>query len=60
VMSLFAIIFIGFMPFGSLFAGILAHSLGAPATVTLFALLCAVAAMFYLRLRGTRSPVPEQ
>jgi MFS family permease len=58
VMSLFAIIFIGFMPFGSLLAGVLAHSLGAPATVTLFALFCAMAAMVYLRLRGTTSSVP--
>jgi MFS family permease len=58
VMSLFAIIFIGFMPFGSLLAGTLAHALGAPATVTLFALFCAMAALVYLRSRGTASAPP--
>jgi MFS family permease len=58
LMSLFAIIFIGFMPFGSLLAGVLAHALGAPATVTLFALFCAMAAMVYLRARGAASSVP--
>jgi MFS family permease len=58
VMSLFAIIFIGFMPFGSLLAGTLAHALGAPATVTLFALFCAMAALVYLRVRGTASAPP--
>jgi MFS family permease len=58
VMSLFAIIFIGFMPFGSLLAGTLAHALGAPATVTLFALFCAIAALVYLRSRGTASAPP--
>jgi MFS family permease len=58
VMSLFAIIFIGFMPFGSLLAGTLAHALGAPATVMLFALFCAMAALVYLRSRGTASAPP--
>lgn len=58
VMSLFSIIFIGFMPFGSLLAGVLAHSLGAPATVTLFALLCAMAAIVYLRSLSVTSSAP--
>jgi len=58
VMSLFSIVFIGFMPFGSLLAGVLAHSLGAPATVTLFALFCAMAAIVYLRSLGTISSAP--
>jgi hypothetical protein len=57
-MSLFSIVFIGFMPFGSLLAGVLAHSLGAPATVTLFALFCAMAAIVYLRSLGTISSAP--
>lgn len=49
VMSLFSIIFIGLQPVGSLFAGALAESVGAPVTVSLFGVMCILSAAAYLR-----------
>jgi nitrite reductase/ring-hydroxylating ferredoxin subunit/predicted MFS family arabinose efflux permease len=49
VMSIFSIVFVGFMPIGSLLGGAAAHVIGAPATVILFALLCLIGAIVYLR-----------
>lgn len=48
VMSIFSIVFVGFMPLGSLLGGAAADVIGAPATVILFALLCLIGAIVYL------------
>ncbi len=61
VMSLFAMAFMGMMPFGSLFAGSLANQIGAPQTLWLGGLGClAGAAMFAWqlpRLRASLRPI---
>jgi MFS family permease len=44
VMGVWALIFGGMMPFGSLEAGVLAHAVGVPATMVIGAAVCAVAA----------------
>jgi len=44
VMGVWALIFGGMMPFGSLEAGVLAHVIGVPATMIIGAAICAVAA----------------
>ena len=48
VMSIFSIVFVGFMPLGSLLGGAAADAIGAPATVVLFASLCFIGASVYL------------
>jgi MFS family permease len=51
VMSFYTVAFVGMAPFGSLFAGALAHSIGAPRTVMLSGACCiAVAVWFATRL----------
>jgi MFS family permease len=42
VMSIFSIVFVGFMPIGSLLGGAAAYVIGAPATVILFAFICGI------------------
>src|SRR5262249_1765011 len=64
VMSLYTMMFIGMGPFGSLLAGSLAHTTGAPARVRLGGLLCSAAGIvFALRIpymrRFVRYPLPE-
>ncbi|MBN1853291.1 MAG: MFS transporter [Pirellulales bacterium] len=49
VMSLFAMAFFGMAPLGSLLAGILAHHLGAPATVMLGGSCCIIGAILFSR-----------
>lgn len=44
VMCVWALIFGGMMPFGSLEAGVLAHVIGVPATMMIGAVICALAA----------------
>jgi hypothetical protein len=48
VMGIWALIFGGMMPFGSLEAGILAHGLGVPVTMIIGAGVCALAAIVTL------------
>ncbi len=56
VMSVYAMMFLGMTPFGSLLAGLLAHPLGAPATVAVGGMACVVAAVvFAWRLPGFRA-----
>jgi MFS family permease len=58
VMSLYSMAFLGMAPFGSLFAGTLARSYGAAATVFIGGIACLLAAMlFALRLPHLRSLV---
>ena len=53
VMAVYAMMFLGMTPFGSLLAGLLADPLGAPATVALGGTVCVVAgAIFAWRLPG--------
>lgn len=55
VMSVYAMMFLGMTPFGSLLAGLLAHPFGAPATVAIGGMACmAAAAVFAWRLPGFR------
>jgi MFS family permease len=44
VMSVYAMMFLGMAPFGSLLAGLVAHPLGAPATVAMGGAVCVAAA----------------
>jgi hypothetical protein len=48
VMGIWALIFGGMIPFGSLEAGALAHYLGTSATLAIGALICALAALVTL------------
>ena len=58
VMSYYTMAFVGMTPFGSLLAGSLADKFGAPVTVLISGLLCAVgAAWFASRLKGLRNIV---
>jgi MFS family permease len=58
VMSLFAMSFAGTMPFGSLYAGSLASSIGAPWTLIISGIVCiAVALLFYRRLKPMREVI---
>ena len=58
VMSLYAMAFMGMAPFGSLLAGTLASSIGAPATVMIGGIACLGAAgWFYSRLPEIRALV---
>ena len=47
VMALYTMMFMGMAPFGSLFAGSLAHRLGAPLTVSVGAVACICAAILF-------------
>jgi hypothetical protein len=47
VMSFYAVAFVGMAPFGSLFAGALAHSVGAPLTVILSGTCCIAGAVWF-------------
>lgn len=49
IMSLYSMSFIGLAPFGSLFAGTAAHSIGTPRTVQLCGVLCLLAAALFSR-----------
>jgi len=56
VMAVYSMMFMGMVPFGAFFAGLLAEKLGAPLTVALGALGCLVgSAVFLLRLPGLRA-----
>jgi len=58
VMSLYAMSFMGMMPFGSLLAGFLASHMGAPATVTIGGIACLLGAVvFAQRLPAMRKIV---
>jgi predicted MFS family arabinose efflux permease len=50
IMSLHVMMFMGTMPFGSLLAGVIAESLGAPVTIAMGAICCLGAALLF-RLR---------
>ena len=55
VMALYTMMFMGMAPFGSLFAGALAHRLGAPLTVSIGAVACIGAAtLFFFHLPRIR------
>jgi MFS family permease len=60
VMAVYSMMFMGMAPFGSLLAGALAHSLGAPGTVALGGLACITGALVFawrlpaLRLEARR------
>jgi MFS family permease len=55
VMALYTMMFMGMAPFGSLFAGALAHRLGAPLTVSIGAMACIGAAtLFFFHLPRIR------
>ena len=56
IMSLYTIAFIGMTPFGSLLAGTLAHSLGAPRTLILGGASCVLGAILF----GRRLPAWRQ
>ena len=49
IMSLYTMAFIGMTPFGSLLAGAMAHSIGAPRTVLLGGLCCMIGALLFAR-----------
>jgi MFS family permease len=49
VMAFFAMAFMGTMPFGNLFAGIIADRIGAPRTVFLGGVACVVGALLFAR-----------
>jgi len=56
VMSVYSMMFMGMAPFGALFAGMVAHKLGAPLTLTLGGLVCLVgSATFGVYLPGLNS-----
>ncbi len=58
VMSFYAMSFAGTMPFGSLYAGSLASSIGAPRTLIISGIVCiAVALLFYRRLKPMREVI---
>jgi hypothetical protein len=52
VMSLYTMSFMGMMPFGSLLAGLLATSIGAPHTVFLSGIACLLAAGVFAAAQG--------
>jgi MFS family permease len=55
VMSFYTVAFVGMAPFGSLFAGAMAHAIGAPRTVIISGICClAGAAWFATRLPAIR------
>lgn len=56
LMSLFSMVFLGFAPLGNLLAGYAAQHIGAPHTVTIYALICLIGAavLGYGLCRSTR------
>ena len=65
LMSVFAMIFLGMAPFGALIAGLIAKPLGAPLTVTIGGVCCALSAIVFLRRlpeirEGTRSMIADR
>ena len=48
-MSFYTMAFMGMVPFGSLFAGGVAHRIGAPATVAIGGIACIVGAIAFAR-----------
>ena len=53
VMSFFTMAFMGMMPFGSLFAGSLAHKIGAPLTLFIGGTSCVFGSLYcYYRLKN--------
>jgi MFS family permease len=66
VMSVYAMMFLGMAPFGALFAGALAHPLGAPTTVAIGGVVCLVAAgvfgwrLVHVRAEARRLIVTQQ
>ena len=64
IMAVYATMFMGVQPIGSLIAGGVAKKIGAPYTLTLFGVLCFVASLIFIfrvvmRLnRGTEAPAP--
>jgi len=60
VMGVWALIFVGATPIGSLVAGYAAHQVGAPHTVQIGAGVCAVSGLYAMRaLRKIRSDAPQ-
>jgi MFS family permease len=60
VMSYYTMAFFGSAPFGSLFAGALAHRIGAPFTVALTGVCCLAGAAWYaLRFRSVESALRD-
>jgi hypothetical protein len=65
-MALYTMMFMGMAPFGSLFAGALAHRVGAPLTVSIGAVACIGAATFFyfhlprIRVEGRRLIVAQE
>ncbi|MGB6973583.1 MAG: MFS transporter [Terracidiphilus sp.] len=58
VMSYYTMAFVGMAPFGSLLAGALAHTIGAPRTVILCGFACILGALwFWTRLPGIRREI---
>jgi MFS family permease len=49
MMSFYALAFMGMVPFGSLFAGILASKIGAPATLLIGGILCVIGAVLFAK-----------
>jgi MFS family permease len=64
VMSYYTVAFVGMAPFGSLFAGAMAHRIGAPATVLISGAACILgAAWFFSQMKTVRKamrPIYEQ
>ncbi|RRA47226.1 MFS transporter [Acidipila sp. EB88] len=64
VMSYYTMAFVGMAPFGSLLAGTLAHTLGAPRAVQLTGACCCIGAFWFLRqmpaVRKDMRPIYEQ
>jgi MFS family permease len=63
VMAVYATMFMGVQPIGSLIAGGIAKRIGAPNTLTIFGLLVLIASLFFLfrvvlKVRGTPSESP--
>jgi MFS family permease len=53
VMSFYTMAFMGMVPFGSLLAGSLAHTIGAPATVMIGGISCILGSLLFARKLST-------
>jgi len=64
VMSYYTVAFVGMAPFGSLFAGALAHLVGAPYTVIVSGVACILGALWFTtqipRIRPEMRPIYER
>lgn len=58
VMSLYSITIVGMAPFGALFAGSLAHAVGAPLTVVVAGAICLIGTAFLARSGEDPGPQP--